>query len=160
MPTAKQLGLYCKYCDKEFGSNLEQMAHYRSEWHRKNKELIKQGEPVLSLEKYVELFAKEIDITVVKDIDRLYWATYYQLYKVNPPSSFADYVYNTYLSKKSDYCIRLVDIGCGNLRDTKFFKERGCSVIGIDNAPNIKSDEIIFLNEDVVDVLQTHKLPL
>jgi SAM-dependent methyltransferase len=157
MPTAKELGLFCKYCNKEFGSNLEQQAHFKSEWHRTNTQLIKQGKPVLSLEKYVELFAKDIDITVIKDKDRLYWSTYYQLHKVNPPSSFADYVYNTYLSKKSDYCIRLVDIGCGNLRDTKFFLARGCSVIGIDNALNIKSDEITFLNEDVQDAL--HKLP-
>ena len=159
MATAKALGLFCKYCNKEFGSNLEQQAHHKSEWHRKNIQQIKEGKPVLSLEKYVELFAKDVDITVIKDKDRQYWSTYYQLHKVDPPSSFADYVYNTYLSKKSDYCIRLVDIGCGNFRDTKFFKARGCSVIGIDNALNIKSDEITFLNEDVVDALQTHKLP-
>jgi hypothetical protein len=159
MATAKALGLFCKYCDKEFGSNLEQMAHHKSEWHRKNIQQIKEGKPALTLENYVELFAKDVDITVIKDKDRQYWSTYYQLHKVDTHSSFADYVYNTYLSKKSDYCIRLVDIGCGNLRDTKFFLAKGCSVVGIDNALNIKSDEITFLNEDVVDALQTHKLP-
>lgn len=80
-----------------------------------------------------------------------YWDVFY--YKEIPPqypSTFSKYILS-YIDDKNS----LLDIGCGNGRDSLFFKENGFDVISIDNAKSID-----FLGDTnkfhVVDVIDTN----
>jgi len=64
-----------------------------------------------------------------------YWNTFYNKNDlINYPSNFAKYVYNKYLINKK---INLLDIGCGNGRDSFFFAKKKISVTAIDSSSNI-----------------------
>lgn len=61
-----------------------------------------------------------------------YWDTYYsndQLIRKQPPSQFAAFV----ASECGDFPL-VVDVGCGNGRDTLFFAQLGHSTLGIDKS--------------------------
>lgn len=84
--------------------------------------------------------------------DSVYWNNYYkkQLAPVHP-SSFAEYIHK-YLEEGK----KLVDLGCGNGRDTKFFGRCNLSVIGVDSAKDVieklkgenEYDNITYINDD------------
>lgn len=83
-----------------------------------------------------------------QDLD--YWNDFYNNTSnaIDRPSEFAIFV-EKILSGK---CNQILDIGCGNLRDTQFFKLLGYDVIGIDQADvsNIADDHNIkFFQVDV-----------
>ena len=79
------------------------------------------------LNKYVESF----------DRDRNYWNDFYLVSnKIDNPSRFAMYV-SSYLKKGKT----LLDIGCGNGRDSIYFAGLGVKVIGID-ASNVAIDKL------------------
>lgn len=137
--------IYCKYCKKEFSTNLEQIAHHKSDWHRNNLKLLQEGKDLLSLDEYIEILPIAANL---KDMDRRYWFKYYLTNKYDKPSNFANYVYNRYISK--DFCTRVLDVGCGNLRDSIFFSNMKCLVTGIELAESMPQppSEITVLQED------------
>ena len=63
-----------------------------------------------------------------------YWDIYYKDIKKNfykfKPSSFAKFIKNKYLDKS----INLLEIGCGNARDTFFFHNRVHNIIAVDSS--------------------------
>ncbi len=72
--------------------------------------------------------------------DKDYWNEYYKTHRVNKDSStFAKYIINKLLPNK-----RLIDLGCGNARDSIYFAQHNIEVLGIDYA----DDEIKYLNEN------------
>lgn len=85
------------------------------------------------------------DATNMARDDRSYWDAYYKKYRMpQEPSSFAEYVYAKYLSRKTTHC-RLIELGCGNGRDSIFIAKnnRYIDVVGVDLAKH----EIDFLNK-------------
>lgn len=67
--------------------------------------------------------------------DTAYWNDFY---KKNPPASMQESRFARFVAKYVEKGRTLVDIGCGNGRDSFFFGRLGLSVVGID-----ASDEII-----------------
>ena len=66
-----------------------------------------------------------------KDVvmERSYWNDYYSShYNVHDPTTFSQFCLKTYLNSTS----RILELGCGNGRDTFFFAEHGHNIIGID----------------------------
>jgi len=152
-------GLFCKYCNKSFGTNLEQMAHHKSEWHRMNVKNILEDKPVMTEETFLKFTAKDVvaALATLRDKTRNYWNTYYQIYQmVRPPSPFAVYVKNAYFN---DAFIRLLDVGCGNLRDTQYFAETA-DVTSVDfvNLPNSLTDGARYIQDDIVNAIQYNKI--
>ena len=84
--------------------------------------------------------------------DSAYWNAYYKK-QAAPihPSSFAEYI-----SKYLDVGKKLVDLGCGNGRDTKYFGNYNLSVIGVDSAKDVidslketnEYDNVVYVNDD------------
>ena len=72
-----------------------------------------------------------------------YWNSYYKKIELLniKPSSFSKFCYNKFIktTKKKD----ILDIGCGNGRDTIFFFKKGLKVVGID-----KSATVIKINKN------------
>ena len=72
-----------------------------------------------------------------------YWNSYYKKIELLniKPSSFSKFCYNRFIksTKKKD----ILDIGCGNGRDTIFFFKKGLKVVGID-----KSATVIKINKN------------
>lgn len=58
-----------------------------------------------------------------------YWKQFYKTKHTDTPSSFAKWVSN--MIPKSDI---IIELGCGNGRDTYYFGKLGYSIIGIDEA--------------------------
>ena len=90
-------------------------------------------------------------------MDRTYWEKYYsQNSKPFNPSSFAqDIVKN--INKKSE----LIDIGCGNGRDSLFFSSQKIYTVGLDQSINIvnflkqyENKYLKFQNEDIKNLHQ------
>jgi hypothetical protein len=68
----------------------------------------------------------------MKEID--YWKQFYNKKITNKPSNFAVFCSNIIDGS-------LIDLGCGNCRDTNYFKGLGILAVGIDNA-NTEKDVI------------------
>ena len=93
-------------------------------------------------------------------MDIEYWENYY---KDNNepflPSDFASYVLN-----KLDQYSTLVDVGCGNGRDSIFFSKNNIKTVGIDQSENIinslKNYENKFLKfeQTTLKILRTKNL--
>lgn len=95
-----------------------------------------------------------------------YWDDYYaNVKKLNVPSQFAAFIANEF----NEFPL-IVDIGCGNGRDTQFFSYLGFNTIGIDGSKSainyckqntINSDLIVnknvFLQYDISDLYQDEK---
>lgn len=65
--------------------------------------------------------------------DASYWNDYYKKQLApEQPSSFANYI-----SKYLEQGKKIVDLGCGNGRDTKYFGSKKLSVIGVDSAYDV-----------------------
>ena len=85
-------------------------------------------------------------------MDKEYWENYYK-HNDQPfqPSEFANYVLN-----KLDKNSTLVDVGCGNGRDSIFFSRNNIKTVGIDQSENIinslKKYENNFLKFEQVEI--------
>jgi ubiquinone/menaquinone biosynthesis C-methylase UbiE len=81
----------------------------------------------------------------------IYWNNFYKNFSFKKESRFAYFVYKKIKKKKN---ISLLDVACGNGRDTFFFLKKGYKVIGIDNSKIIinKNKKIlgnIFIKKDI-----------
>ena len=72
--------------------------------------------------------------------DKNYWSDYYlKNNKPTEPSNFAEFIVPKLEKNKS-----LIELGCGNGRDSVFFSKHDVNVIGVDQVEN----EVDFLNEN------------
>ena len=89
---------------------------------------------------------------------KYYWNTFYKKKKSKSsiPSSFSKFCYRQMMRNKVGK--NLIDIGCGNARDSIFFYKKGLNVLGLDKSliviKNNKSkykklDQINFINKDI-----------
>lgn len=83
-------------------------------------------------------------------INKNYWDNFYKL-GIAPKveSDFARFVLD-YIEKNKFQDKKLVDIACGNGRDTFFFLNNGLSSIGVDISTLPDSHEQIFIQNDIV----------
>lgn len=73
-------------------------------------------------------------------MDKHYWRDYYASHRFNAkPSLFAQHILRTYLSD----CRSLLELGCGNGRDSMYFATNGIAVTAIDQV----QEEIAYLSE-------------
>ena len=72
--------------------------------------------------------------------DKKYWDEYYSTHS-NPAnaSTFAEFVIDRMEEGKN-----LIELGCGNGRDSLFFSKNGINVVGVDQVES----EIDFLNKN------------
>ena len=64
-------------------------------------------------------------------MDLEYWNTFYSLRKgVNLPSEFAKSLVGKFIHRGD----RILELGCGNGRDTIFFASKECPIVGIDQS--------------------------
>ncbi|MGX2984873.1 adenylyl-sulfate kinase [Helicobacter sp. 23-1048] len=91
--------------------------------------------------------------------DKNYWENYYQARlntKEQEQSNFASFCVDNYFDKDS----RLIELGCGNGRDSVYFAKNGINVLGIDQCENVieflnkkhKSENLVFQSGDFTDL--------
>lgn len=88
--------------------------------------------------------------------DKEYWANYYSK-NLDPTnqSSFAEFILPKLTKNK-----KLIDLGCGNARDSLYFSRNGLNVIAVDQIKeeidylnkNYKNDNINFICDDFTDL--------
>lgn len=88
--------------------------------------------------------------------DKEYWANYYRK-NLDPTkqSSFAEFILPKLTKDK-----RLIELGCGNARDSVYFSKNGLNVIAVDQVKeeidylneNHKNDNIDFVCDDFTDL--------
>ena len=71
-----------------------------------------------------------------------YWNKYYKKAKVQEQSKFALFVYKKIIKIKKK--LKMIDVGCGNGRDTIFFIKKKIDIIGLDQSNVIKKNKNIF----------------
>lgn len=94
----------------------------------------------------------EVNNTIKLTDDRAYWNTYYQKQKAPVEAS----TFASYIEKYLEPGKKLIDLGCGNGRDTRFFGTKDLSVIGVDNAvdsiktliENNEYDSVTYVADD------------
>ena len=75
-------------------------------------------------------------------MDKKYWDNYYKGKKgVDYPSPFALFCMEKYLSTKME----IIEIGCGNGRDSKFFASNKLIVHSIDLTPSVIDQPLIII---------------
>lgn len=83
--------------------------------------------------------------------DKEYWSNYYKNhFKKEQPSNFAKWILDTYQPKG-----KLIELGCGNGRDSLFFAENGLEVTAVDQSAyaithlnNFNLDNATFVESD------------
>ena len=89
-----------------------------------------------------------------------YWNSYYNNKKEQKVSNFAVFIFKRYLKKyiKKNSNFKLIDIGCGDGRDSFFFSNKQIETVGIDASKNAiknnkkkirKGDKVTFLVKDI-----------
>ena len=74
--------------------------------------------------------------------NKRYWTKYYKKHReMTTPSPFAEYCYNNFFVNTKDSS--LLELGCGNGRDSIFFAKNGINVLGLD----IVDEEVRYLNK-------------
>jgi SAM-dependent methyltransferase len=95
-----------------------------------------------------------------------YWDSYYGVIKTAPPSQFAAFIAGEFPEHSL-----VIDIGCGNGRDTVFFAQMGFKTIGIDgSASAIKhcksltsnrlsiTNQCTFIQKDVAELSKSNEI--
>lgn len=88
--------------------------------------------------------------------NNFYWKTFDYGAIDNQQSNFAFFVNKQYLEKEpSDVCLHILDIGCGNLRDSLFFANKGHMVYAVDKFFNNQTyySNINYYQKDINLVL-------
>ncbi|MFT7344377.1 MAG: tellurite methyltransferase [Lentimonas sp.] len=83
-------------------------------------------------------------------INKEYWNNFYKLDIVpRHESPFADYVMD-YIISENLKDKKLIDVACGNGRDTFFFKDKGVSSTGIDLSVNPDAEDTEFIQGNIL----------
>lgn len=83
--------------------------------------------------------------------NKLYWKNFYQNVHINAPSSFAQWTSKIIPKNKN-----IIDLGCGNGRDTYYFGMLGFSIIGIDEAFKPKNKyNARFIQSNITNLFYT-----
>lgn len=84
----------------------------------------------------------------MNDKEVSYWAEFYSKFKVSQPSPFCKFIVQ-YFNKFKPHTVKLIDIGCGNGRDS-YQLSKLFNVIGIDssNVPTSNSPHLSFIKDD------------
>ncbi|MGX3010346.1 class I SAM-dependent methyltransferase [Helicobacter sp. 23-1044] len=70
-------------------------------------------------------------------MDKSYWSKFYAKHSGSEkPSLFAEFVWENYLALRGNN-LKLIELGCGNGRDSVYFAKQGISVLGIDQCENM-----------------------
>lgn len=86
-----------------------------------------------------------------------YWENFYKKFDIKEASSFARFAYD-YIQKNNINISNLIELGCGNGRDSSFFLSQGFNVTGVDFASNLQSDDIFtFISSDIDSLVQKYK---
>ena len=72
-----------------------------------------------------------------------YWDSFYNKFFVNEPSNFCKYIIKKKICKKKN---RILEVGCGNGRDTFFFLKKNFQILSLD-----KSHKAILLNQKKIN---------
>lgn len=98
-------------------------------------------------------------------MDKIYWRNFYNKHKINvEPSLFAKFIYDNYLlgSTNTDStgikdtksnALSLLELGCGNGRDSLYFAINAIDVIAIDQV----QEEIEFLNNYIQTLIKNEE---
>lgn len=96
----------------------------------KNPDILIENDGQLKVDHIVDIILNH-KVTVNDSFDRDvdYWNTYYQkdLVEIQKPSDFALFA-SSYMTTDA----KIMDIGCGNGRDSLFFANKGLNVVGVD----------------------------
>lgn len=97
-----------------------------------------------------------------KDDDVNYWEHYYDMHlKSEKESPFANFCMENFFNKKQD----LIELGCGNGRDSIYFAKNRMNVVGIDQCENIINflrknytrDNLVFEKDDFTNLANARK---
>ena len=85
-------------------------------------------------------------------MNKEYWDDYYKKTNIiRKPSDFAVFCYNNYISNGIGEQ-SLIDIGCGNFRDSLYFIENGIMTYSIDQTEqNIDGQSVFFYQSNIED---------
>ena len=93
------------------------------------------------LQHTIKLIKRIIKIKIHNYKVRRYWTKYYKTHReMATPSPFAEYCFEKYLSNSEG---NLLELGCGNGRDSIYFAKNKLNVLGLD----IVQEEINYLNK-------------
>jgi SAM-dependent methyltransferase len=90
-----------------------------------------------------------------------FWNKYYSKTpkSIDNNSDFSNFIYNSCVreSNKANVYLNILDLGCGNCRDAKFFANNGNIVTGVDKCGFLSAPHknINFISDDVETVLDT-----
>lgn len=84
-----------------------------------------------------------------KNDQRNYWNSFYLKKKKDKPSNFAKFIKKKFIKKKNN----LIDLGCGDGRDTFYLYSSNIKTLGID-----RSEIIINKNNNLVKIGKFHNL--
>ena len=94
------------------------------------------------------------------NLNKLFWNDFYKSnnHNINKQSYFAEFIYNTYINKNCKY---LLDLGCGNCRDSIFFSNKNIQVDAVDCNGSIKNNyhNLNFIKSDIISFLQLKEKP-
>lgn len=91
---------------------------------------------------YIIKYTKLLIKTKLHNIKiKRYWTKYYKIHRENSiPSDFAQYCTDKYF--RASKGLKLLELGCGNGRDSIYFAKKGLNILGLD----IVKEEINYLN--------------
>ncbi|WP_035779748.1 adenylyl-sulfate kinase [Butyrivibrio sp. MC2013] len=136
-------------CSEEVLQNRDKKKLYvpgHKEQYPKNPDIVIDNSGVIPI---MDLVQRIEEITPQKiddyDRDKQYWNEYYKSGKLkkNVPSSFAKWI-NSYIGCNQ----HILELGCGNGRDSLYFIEQGHNVIAVDGS----DCAIAALNKETVDL--------
>ena len=83
------------------------------------------------VQKYFKYIKRIIKSKLHNFQNRIYWTKYYKSHRENAqPSPFAQYCFRKYCSLNKN--AKILELGCGNGRDSIFFMKQGLNVLGLD----------------------------
>ena len=92
-------------------------------------------------------------------MSKKYWQEFYRKKHTMKPSPFAEWVQKNYLSNA---LYPILDIGCGNGRDSEYFVKYGHTVNGMDNSLEANMQDpisgIIYYNTDIKNLSINNKI--
>ena len=87
----------------------------------------------------------------------IYWKKFYENFKIRTPSDFAQFCLGYFVKHDIKW---LIDVGCGNGRDSYYFSRNGIKVIGVDLSSSPKNSELATFIKASFDHYNEFNLPV